>query len=367
MRRAQLALGVAMVLLTVSCTDNSGPVDSNFDRTGMLTAIADKIIIPSYNSASAAAAVLTTKCQGALADQTLDVTELSELRDAARVLMRRTQQIASFNFGPAEGDFGTLMQEIGTFPCDTSGVESRIGSADTLLTDFRRDTRGLAALDYLLWGSQSDEQITALFSGAQAASRRAYLQAVMIRLLAELESVRTQWQLTYRSIFISRSGTDAGSSVSLLFNELNKSFELLKNFKLGLPLGLRAGQTTTEPTKIEAYYSGLSYELLGLHFSSIEEIWSGRLSDGTVIPSFRDYLLAVVNGPRLVEDTEAQMVRIDAAYGTVSQSQMDVLIRTNPQALVALHTEMQKLTRFIKSEMSSLLGISITYSSGDGD
>jgi hypothetical protein len=46
---------------------------------------------------------------------------------------------------------------------------------------------------------------------------------------------------------------------------------------------------------------------------------------------------------------------------------MSELIRSNPQALVALHTEMQKLTRFIKSEMSSLLGISITYSSGDGD
>lgn len=367
MIRAHFVLGVVIVLMTSSCADNSAPVDSNFDRAGMLTAVADRIIIPSYDSASAAAAHLATKCQGALSDQTLDATELVELREAAGALMRRTQQIASFNFGPAEGDFGTLMQEIGTFPCDTAGVASRIASADTLLTDFRRDTRGLAALDYLLWGSESDQQTAALFSGAQGTGRRAYLRAVAIRLRAELEYVNTQWRSTYRSTFISRSGTDAGSSVSLLFNELNKSFELLKNFKLGLPLGLRAGQTSTEPTKIEAYYSGLAYELVGLHFRSIKEIWSGRLSDGTVIPSFRDYLLAVVNGPRLVEDTEAQLARIDAAYATVSQNNMGELIRTNPQALVALHTEMQKLTRFIKSEMSSLLGISITYSSGDGD
>lgn len=367
MIRAHFVLGVVIVLMTSSCADNSAPVDSSFDRAGMLTAVADRIIIPSYDSASAAAAHLATKCQGALSDQTLDATELVELREAAGALMRRTQQIASFNFGPAEGDFGTLVQEIGTFPCDTAGVASRIATADTLLTDFRRDTRGLAALDYLLWGSVSDQQITALFSGTQGTGRRAYLRAVAIRLRAELEYVNTQWRSTYRSTFISRSGTDAGSSVSLLFNELNKSFELLKNFKLGLPLGLRAGQTSTEPTKIEAYYSGLAYELVGLHFRSIKEIWSGRLSDGTVIPSFRDYLLAVVNGPRLVEDTEAQLARIDAAYATVSQNNMGELIRTNPQALVALHTEMQKLTRFIKSEMSSLLGISITYSSGDGD
>ena len=32
-----------------------------------------------------------------------------------------------------------------------------------------------------------------------------------------------------------------------------------------------------------------------------------------------------------------------------------------------LHDELQKSTRYVKSDMSSLLGISITYSSGDGD
>jgi hypothetical protein len=33
----------------------------------------------------------------------------------------------------------------------------------------------------------------------------------------------------------------------------------------------------------------------------------------------------------------------------------------------AAFDELQRLTRFLKSELSSLLGISITYSSGDGD
>mgnify|MGYP007059449494 CR=1 FL=1 len=46
---------------------------------------------------------------------------------------------------------------------------------------------------------------------------------------------------------------------------------------------------------------------------------------------------------------------------------MSELITTDAGRLENLHTEMQKLTRFFKSELSSLLGISITYSSGDGD
>lgn len=356
---------LAAVIMT-SCGSDNAPVVDTFDRSAMLSRLADVVIVPGYDSARIALADTRSAWEQTQQDGTIAEAEVEALRSHVRTVLRRWQRIVSFNFGPAESDFGTLAQELATFPCDTMLIERRIADGDTTTVTFRRDTRGFAALDYLLFAGSAG-QIAAVLSGIEGGKRRDYLQAVLRRAENDLTRVAAEWKSSYRTLFTSRIGTDAGSSVSLVLNELNKSFELLKNYKLGLPLGLRAGQTTIEPAKIEAYYSGLSYELIGLHFRSIREIWSGRLSDGTVIPSFRDYLLAVVNGPRLVEETEAQMARVDAAYGTISQSQMDVLIRTNPQALVALHTEMQKLTRFIKSEMSSLLGISITYSSGDGD
>jgi predicted lipoprotein len=43
------------------------------------------------------------------------------------------------------------------------------------------------------------------------------------------------------------------------------------------------------------------------------------------------------------------------------------LIVTNFQLVDALHTELQRHTRFFKSEMASLLSLTITFSSGDGD
>ena len=353
-------------IIIPSCGSDNAPVVDGYDRTAMLTQMADKIIIPGYDSATTTLATMRSAWEQAEQDATISEAEVETLRALFRTALRRWQRIVSFNFGPAEGDLGTLSQELATFPCDTVLVERRIADADTTTTNFRRDARGFAAMDYLLFDRDAG-QIAVALSGVGGGNRREYLRAALRRASNDLSAVTAEWKSSYRSAFISRNGTDAGSSVSLLLNELNKSFELLKNFKLGLPLGLRAGQTTTEPTKIEAYYSGLSYELLGLHFRSIKEIWSGRLEDGTQITSFRDYLLAVVNGPRLVEETEAQLARIDAAYLTISQNRMDELIRSNPQALVLLHTEMQKLTRFLKSEMSSLLGISITYSSGDGD
>ena len=367
MRTGKLIVWALTLTALAGCSDDGGPVTDSFDRSAMLTSVADEIIIPSIDSTRISAEVLQSSCEGALSDEVLDETEITELRGTTQTLMRRWQRMVTFNFGPAEGDVGTLVQELGTFPCDTAAIESLIQSAYTAMNDFRRDTRGLATIDYLLWSAGDVSQVAGRFAGPGNQNRRVFLKSVIRRIASELRAVGVEWKQSYRSVFIKRNGTDAGSSVSLLFNDLNRSFELLKNFKLALPLGLRAGQTSPEPKKIEAFYSGMSYELLGLHYRSIREIWSGRLDGGNEIVSFRDYLVSVVNGPRLIEETEAQFARVDAAYAVVSQSRMDELIRTNPQALVQLHTELQKLTRFLKSEMSSLLGISITYSSGDGD
>jgi hypothetical protein len=42
-------------------------------------------------------------------------------------------------------------------------------------------------------------------------------------------------------------------------------------------------------------------------------------------------------------------------------------VQSAPTAATNFHTELQKHTRFFKSDMSSLLGLAITFSSGDGD
>jgi predicted lipoprotein len=363
LRAITTALVVAVLL--GSCAGNEGPATDAFDRPAMLRGLADGVIIPSYDSADVAFRELS-EAVDQLPDANLTAVDIERVQTGYVRAARAWQRIVTFNFGPAEDDLGTLAQELATFPCDTSEVEQRVQRSDTALRDFRRDTRGLATVDYLLFARERAATAD-VFGGAAGAARRAYLRAVVRRMSSEVSAVVTAWKSTYRDVFISRSGTDAGSSVSLLFNEFNKSFELLKNFKLGLPLGLRAGQTTSEPTKVEAYHSGLSLELLREHYTSIRDLWKGASRSGSSVPSFRDYLLTVVNGPRLVQDTEAQLARVDAAFDRLGSGPLSQQIVANPQSLIELHTELQKLTRFIKSEMSSLLGISITYSSGDGD
>lgn len=324
----------------------------------MLTDVADRVIIPSYDVLWANVSALQAKVDAFTASP--DEANLDSCKKWWVAVATSWQDAVTFNFGPAEGLYGTLAENVATFPASATKIEAYVAAGDTTQNNFDRDSRGIYGAEYLLYHSPATEYV--------GSSRGAYLRSVVRRLLSEISEVRTAWKNGYRDEFISRNGTDAGSGTSLLFNHLNISFELLKNYKLALPLGKRAGQTTSEPTRVEAYYSGISKQLMDKHYDAVMRLWYGKTASGEKILGFMDYLMTVSGGQRLIDDTKVQDQAIVRELETLGTTMiLSETITTAPTTLEPLYTEMFKLTRFIKSEMSSLLGISITYSSGDGD
>lgn len=355
---------LAMVgLLACNGDGDKGDSDS-FDRAALLDHYAQNSIIPAYN----ALAENTQALQGAASTFRGSNTEtnLQTLRNAWKAAALSWQNANHFNFGPAgeEGLRKGLVEEIGTFPVAVSKIESSVSTGQWNTSDFNRDARGLLAIEYLLYGeNQSNAQIIAAF--AASPKRAELLLALTEDVHKRVSTVQNAWQ-TYQVEFVKNAGTDVGSSTSMLYNELVRSYEALKNFKVGVPLGKRAGQTKTEPQLAEAYYSGTSLELLRTHFNAVESLWYGR---ATVNGSgFKAYLESAVGGKELVAATEIQINAVKQALAAVPTTpSMAEQIKSSPAKLEALHTELQKLTRFFKSDMSSLLGIAITFSSGDGD
>jgi len=191
-------------------------------------------------------------------------------------------------------------------------------------------------------------------------------------ILSRVETVLGQWQGAYGTSFINNDGAQAGSSISDLYNSFVFHFETMKNYNLGLPMGKRAGQVNSEPSKVEGYYSGYSTALLKAKYTALRHLWFGyaRLSLATSLSAngFKEYILSVENGPRLAQDTELQWNVIGTGISTIdAQVPLHTMIIGQSSQLEQIFLEMTKHTRFIKSEMSSLLGISITYASGDGD
>lgn len=360
-------LQLLALLFVVACDSNSNNPSDNFDRQTMLRNYADNLIKPAYSHLQNETGLLRTVIQDFI--NSPSTTNLQVLQINWKSAYADWQLANAYNFGPAgeEGLRKGLIEEIGTFPTSESKIENAITAGTWNLEDFNRDARGLPALEYLIFGeNQSADEIVAAF--VNSANRRNYLAALAEDLHNRVGEVVTAWNGTYRDEFIQNDGTDVGSSTSQLYNEFVRSFESIKNFKLGLPLGKRPGQVQVEPELVEAYYSGQSLLMLKFHYTNIENIWNGSTNNGVDGIGFREYLESVAGGNDLIASTEAQMAAVKAALAAVpTTSTLSEQIAGDKTQVEALYTELSKMTRFFKSDMSSVLGIAITFSSGDGD
>lgn len=359
-------LSVLAIFLHSCKPDEKGDKD-DFDRSAMLAHFADSLIIPAYTQLNLECSSLAKATDTFISRK--DSASLSVMQNHWKRTYLSLMSAAPFNFGPAgeEGIRKSLVEEIATWPANTSLIESNISAGNFTLNDFNRDNRGLGAMDYLIFDISGNHSVV-LQSFKSSANRLQYLKAIVEKVKSQVESIAQKWQADFRGAFVGNNGTSAGSSASESYNEFVKSFENLKNFKLAIPLGLRAGQTSTEPSRVEARYSGISLELIKKQWITLVNCWYGRTQSGYDGPGWKDYLLKVTGGPELVSRTEVQINQISTMLDNLPASpSLELQIGSNFTALSNLHTELQKNTRNFKSDMSSLLGIAITYSSGDGD
>jgi hypothetical protein len=356
---AALIMSVAFA----ACSDDGGP-DAGFDRRTMLTPSSTNLIKPGYDSLALTVTALATATDAFVASPS--VVTLEPVRAAWKAAHSAWQWVQMYDFGPAESSSGTLFQTIGTFPVDVAKLEAYVQNADTTFANFDRNTRGFAGCEYLLYSDPDPTLVVAAFS--LQLSRGMYLRSVVRDIKTRVDTAQAAWNGSYGTSFAADNTTSAGSSISMLFNGFSQSYEILKNYKVALPAGLRAGQTQPQPSATDAYFSETSLTALRTHLNAVIGQWRGTKRNGMDDVGFVEYLNSVSGGPQLVAETEMQITATIAALDALDQQQSIAgNILQYPDRVSALMTELQKLTRFFKSEMSSRLGIAITYASGDGD
>jgi predicted lipoprotein len=353
-----LLLGLLITLGMAACV-TPDPIEEDYDRKPLLESVADNLIIPNFESIKASVDALSEAADAFV--QTTDEANLIALQGAWVQAVRDHQHCSAFSFGPAEILLGPYAEVLGVFPVSEEKIEQRILDPDfDLANSFDIDVRGFYAVEYLIYGKASNSEVLASFDQ----NRKDYLLLIVAELKNTFDQVVEEWNDSYRQAFINNDGTSAGSSISLYYNSFVKDYENAKNFKLEIPAGLSAGIAADERL-VEAYYSGISRELVVENFESSKNIWLGLSRDGQEILGFRDYLESLVGGPELITATLEGIARIDEAITNLPQGPLSDQVES--EEVKALRDAYQANTANFKSSMVSLTGIDITFNSGDGD
>lgn len=358
------------VVVLLGCAGTNKTPTADYDRQLLLTNVGENIIIPAYSQLGTDLSNLVTSKEAFWTNSTESNLEAFRLDFIAAYTS--FQYVTMYDFGPA--DVVNALNSMNIFPADTTKIESNISSETyDLNAGDQLATKGFPALDYLLYGlGKTDSQIIDQFDTATAEgkSRRAYVNDVLNQINERQETVLAAWNSIYLSQFIAADGVDAGSSTSLLVNNLNMAFEDLKRHKLLDPSGIASLTGTKRPTEVEAYYSGESTTLLKVQILAIQELFNGlSYGDKTNQDGFDDYLNvlgAQYNGGSLSTAICDQFNEVNNALETLIDP-LSNQITTDSDPIIKVNAEMQKLIVLLKTDLPSALSILITYQDGDGD
>jgi predicted lipoprotein len=367
-----LLTGMAIILFCFSCKKEKKddvPVPE-FDRKAMLTNIGNNIIVSNYQVLQTESNEFSTTVSQF--NTTPDSVNLVALRTAFKEVYNAWQLCSVFEFGPGETEL--LRASVNIFPTDTTQINSNVSSGVyDLSTAPNADAKGFPAIDYLLFGTGANLNniLSKYTTDINAGNRKAYLAALSNEIKTKINSVYNAWSSSgsnYINTFINNSGTDVGSALGELVNQLNYDFETLKNIKIGIPLGKKTLGSPL-PGKTEAYYSQLSVELILKNINAIQNIYLGRDELGNDGQGLDDYLVFL--NARYMNGTLSDAIKnqFSLAINKLQQvpAPLSVSVVNNAPVVEAAYVELQKLVVLIKTDMPSAMGILITYQDNDGD
>jgi len=355
--------------------DDNGCLYEDFDKLSLLTNLADNYIIPSLDAYKSKIVSLNIHVDSFILNP--NISNLSLLRTNWEEALLNWQDIGFLDFGPSE--YILLRKQTNTFPIDTTELNNFITLADWNL-DYASsyDSKGLQALDYLLFkpGYTDSELITYFQNNTNAKN---YLKAVAEDLNQNINYVTNQW-VSYREDFINDfevtqsnfSTNSQGSSISNIINALCLHYEFyVRRGKVGLPLGVFNGFSQLElPELVECYYSGKSTQNLVRSINSLRKYVTGSSylnnDNGLGLDDYMDFVNAEQSTQQLSTVIDNQFLTIIDEVNNINGPLSEEIINNKSQ-ITQTYQELQQLVPYIKVDMTSALGVLITYQDNDGD
>ena len=352
--------------------DGNGQITctGDFDLESMYLNIADNIIIPSYRDLQESIRALE-ESHYVFADEPT-VSKLQTVRENFKQAYLDWQTVAQYDFGPAETFF--LKNVINNFPLNVeeTRIFSTLEAGTAYVSDPNSFSSGLPAMDYFLYGvAETDDEIVTFYaSSGDGVDMLNYIGALIQDMRVKAQSTLNEWTNNYKQEFISNTGTAAGSSLSLLLNGFNKQYEIIKREKLGIPSGVLTLEIPN-PEKAEGFYSDLSFPLTIKALQASLDLYKGKQNNGSDNVGFEE-LLKFINAQKdnsNLDDIIQQQfsTAISTLQELESQGTMTELIELDQPSVVMAYNEVTKQLVNIKTDMPSILCVSITYIDNPSD
>jgi predicted lipoprotein len=360
-----------LLLLCAACNNDKGPgVDpctGNFDQEALFRHLADNMIIPAYENLDNRVDDMQTNIQAFLQNPT--ITTLDAARAQWEGAYLAWQRAEPYEFGPAREVF--LCNSLNNFPLNAAQVDQNIGSGIYDFDNPEAFDKGFPALDYLLFGIGADDEaiVTRYTTDSQAGNYRKYLGEVVGDIADRIEQTLAGWTTGgYRETFIQNTGTAAGSSLSLIVNNLNEHYEILKRDRIGIPSGvLTLGEPN--PDKVEAFFSGRSLLLAREALETSRRFYRGNPFTSPEGPGLDNYLDAVnaeKNGRPLNEIILEQYEAARLALAEITPP-LQVAVDTETDTVINAYNELTKLVVNLKTDLPAALCVAITYVDNPSD
>jgi predicted lipoprotein len=355
--------------------DDNSCLYEDYDKLSLLTNLADNYIIPSLDAYKSKIVTLNIHVDSFITNPS--ISNLTLIRTNWEDALLNWQDIGFLDFGPSE--YILLRKQTNTFPIDTTELNNFISLADwNLEYTSSYDSKGLQALDYLLFKpGHTDNELITYFQNNENA--RNYLKALTEDLNQNINYVTNEW-ITYREDFINDfevttsnlSTNSQGSSISNIINALCLHYEFyVRRGKVGLPLGVFNGFSQLElPELVECYYSGKSTQNLVRSVNSLRKYVTGSSylnnDNGLGLDDYMDFVNAEQNSQQLSTVIDNQFLTILEELNNINGPLSEEIINNKSQ-ITQTYQELQQLVPYMKVDMTSALGVLITYQDNDGD
>ncbi len=378
--------------------DAAGPTDEPRPAADvhrqLLVGLADKVILPTYRDFHSKADALEAAATAYKASLSSD--DLDTLKGAWHDAMDAWQYAEVLQLGPA-GSMTTALggedrrSEIYSWPTinacrvDQELTEEAYADSTTLNAELV-NTRGLDALEYLLFGSVDENSCKAtskinkdgiwqsvLDSGELPARRAAYAHSASVLVAEEAKNLLDAWEAEggdFRAEF-SNAGTSSSvyASAQAALNAVSDAMfyveKQTKDMKVAQPAGISGCEEATCPESLESRYASRSKENAIANLKALQWLFHGG-PDATADLGFDD-ILSDMGASALADDFTVALTSSIETLSTMEGSFADALVN-DPEKMATAYAAVKSVSDLLKTEFVSTLDLEIpNRAAGDND